>query len=752
MKTKFLMSISVALAIMASVSGCVNNVVPETNYVEKSIECKAEGGEHYLYVDLNQATEAILSAVNGLDWFSIEDAWMEGSILVIKVVVEGNKTGENRVGQAVVPLKNDTSVRVTVNQSSNYANNQDTLADRNFITNWYKMSDFFLGNDKTQNINTPWTKKQGTVQVPENIYKQNKPEHGWEVVFIDNGWIKDRCYFGLYNRYLGKLRVYAYTNVTALSSQYMVRYQLKNSKYLIKYAYHSLPVAIPIDCAIDTDKPFTGDKQVTFQNITVPYGNLQQQGLVPGWKAFDIDLSAYSPTSKFYTEDVQLDIDFLTSLEAIFHADGTIDGKIVGKFQNSDYASMSNNGGMEGSISDVLGNIGAGSKELSSLFTKNKMLEPGVLGTVFKWGGVMFSAVGAIMGHCEEVTEERPGTIELKTQQKLKITGEIGIKTATNQPGVSLRSEAFVKTQPYDNGNTGNKPYIGEGIWSLATTPNYYIVDDVMLGKEDKVHFEPKEGGDKFYSTITEDENVRMVSFFDPTSVKVNINTNIIKNIDTVEVFASPVAVLNQPFKYTDEYYNLIFNKTIDRNMPICTAHMTYYHNQAFSGDAHRVKYYMKLPVEKTDTLISKDLKIESIYEKDIPYGLRGVVGTCEGIVNKKVISDPEILYKPNGDKTCEGGKIPDILISVVVRVHTKDGQMFVYTHRFLPNIVHIKRADLGDCYTKLSQYASDCKSKKAIDKLSNDNNVSVYHPAGSEYVAHYMKVIRQVINYQYKK
>ena len=755
MKTKLLMCAT--LAIMACVSGCKDDIVPEKQQVETSVQCSSGREVCYAYVELQQATEAILPVTTNQEWFSIEDVWMDGLLLSIKVGVEQNNTGKDRVGQVVLPLTNGTNVQVTINQSSNDAI-QNTKENEKFIAHWYKMKDFYLAN--LTNIYTPWSGKTQSTSVPINITREYKPEHGWEVVFIDNcmaSLYTARCYFGLYNRYMGKLRVYTYTDVTKGSSEYMVRYHLDNYRENIRYAYHSLPVGIPVDCTIDTDKAFTSGERVTFQNFTVPYNQVGAP-LGLGWKAFDIDLSSYSPTNKFYTEKVLLDITFLPTSVGVFKAEGQIQGTITGSFTNPKDASMSYTGGMIETVGDVLGRIGEGASGLSNIFSKS--FTP--VGMAFKCGGVIASMAGAILDLIppsgQEYTAGHPGTIELKTQQKITLDGQFITPIASEQPPVTLSERSFVKKQPYDNGHEGNRPYIGEGVWSLVTTPTYYIVDDVMLGSANKVHFEPTGKNDQYYSTIENSENVRMVSFFDPTSVQVNINPNIFKDstaIDTVEVFTSPVVVLDQPTNYyTDEYYKLIYGKGIERNMPICTKHMTYYANQPFSGNEHRVKYYMRLPVKETDT----DTTSVSIYEKDKPYGLRGVVSECKGI-NRKVIIDPEILYKPNdnttSEKTCEGGRIPDILISVVVRVHTKNGKMFVYSHRFLPKIVHITKRnnDLKEFYNRISDYANACKKKAPIIPIDNPgsiSNVPNYHPCGSEYVAHYLKVLDKVINYKY--
>ena len=753
MKTQFLMTISAALAIMTSLPSCNDEFAPETNYVEKSIQCACEGDEHYVYVDLKEVTEAILPTINDLDWFRIDDAWMEGTMLAIKVVTEDNNTGADRIGQAILPLKNGTSVRVTINQGCNDANpNNSPEADKYFIEHWYEMNDFFLGNRPDNNVSTPWTTKASTCSVPASVRNQNNPKEGWEVVFIDNGMKTnpDRCYFGLYNRYLGKLRVYTYTNTTP-SSEYMVRYNIANTPTAIKYAYHSLPVGIPVDCNIDVNRPLSSTDGNTFQNFTVPYNEVGK-AFTEGWKAFDIDLSAYSPSNNFFTNEVGLDIGFFASNSGIFNISGTIDGNIIGTFENPQMASVSYNGGVTQTVADYFGVAADISDSLCQFFLKN----PGATkaSETFKWGGGMFSVAEAVLNLAASETgtytfnEANPGTIELKTQQKLKMKGSYSQQTASNQPSVSLRKDAFVKAQPYENGNAGNKPYIGEGVWSLATAPTYYIVDDVMLGSAQKAHFEPKDSEGKYYSTVLKEENLRMVSFFDPTSVKVNVNTNLFKNIEKVEVFSSPVVVLKQSLNYSDEYYSLIYGKPIDRGMPICTNDVTYNADEAYKGN-NRIKYYMQLPVESTD-IVSKGQEIKNIFEGDKPYGLRGVVSTFDKITNKEVMADPEILYKVTG-KECTEGKIPDILISVVVRVHTTDGKMYVYSHRFLPNIVHINRADLGKYKEILSEYARKCNGNQQVTTLNN-SGAPVFNPFGDQYVARSLKVLDKVINYTYKR
>ena len=757
MKTRFLLLVIAALIAMMGLQSCTDELAPESNYIEKNILCSCESEDHYVYVDLHEAVEIIQQAGNELTWFRIDDAWMENDKLAIKIVTEENETGADRSGRVVLPLSNGRAVRVTVCQSGNSASpSSSPEADKEFIAHWWEMDDFFLGNRPQNNVGTPWTTDRTTCQIPRSITFQNKPSDGWEVVFIDNGMKidPDRTYFGLYNKWLGKLRIYAYTNATSVSSDYMVRYNVCNNTSAIKYAYHSLPVGIPVDRNIKTNKPTTSLDGITFQNFTIPYTEVGK-GLAEGWKAFDIDMSAYSPSNDFFGNDTGLDIAFFPTAHGLFSASGSIDGKSVGTFTDPVAPSMSFNGGAMETVTDVLGTVASVSNDLCKMFTPSKNSTPA--SEAFKWGGGMFSVAEALLTPlCDAqgtytFSEGQPGTIELKTELKLKITGEYSQHLAPNQPAVSLRKKAFVHQQPYDNGNVGRKPYIGEGVWSLESTPNYYIVDDVMLGEHGKVRFEPIPGCTTQYYTTTEPkENVRMVSFFDPTSVKVNVNTNLFKNVSKVEVFASPIVVLDQPFGYSDEYYNIIYDKPLERSMPICKGPVTYTSIKAHDDKNNDpVKYYMNIPVTQTDHLTEKTSKIERVFRGDWPFGLRGVINKCENVANKRIMTDPEILYNVNGER-CDEGKIPDILISVIVRVYTSDNKMFVYSHRFVPNVVHLKKSQLETYRDRLVGYQAQCNGNKAVDKLNNDKSVEVFHPMGGDFVTHSVNVLNAVTNFKY--
>ena len=727
---------------------------PKSNSIVTSLLCTPEGSEQTVTVNVGGNVTVNPSQNSGLEWASIADASIVDQQLVLRIHTECNETGEDRTGEIYIPLSCGKRVCVTLRQPcvDGAGSEQDDL---NFIENWYKMEDFYLGNRSENNVGMPWSKDRTTTQVPPKIAFQYKPEHGWEVVFIDNGRkIKpDRCYFGLYNRYLGKMRVFCYTNNTDITSGYMVRYNLLNDRQSIKYAYHSLPVAIPMDVTLNTNMRINSNDPVTFQNFVEPYGQ-SCTPLLEGWKAFDIDLSAYSKENNFFTDDVALDMAFYGYMYGMISSDGKIEDTTVGTFEMPQAASVSYNGGMVQSVADACGTLGDLSNSLMKLFTPGKAA--GV--EAFKWGGGMFSIAEAVLntfGTGEETySPAQPGTIELKTEGKIKMTSEYSQNVATNQPGVTLREKAFVHQQPYDNGNMGRKPYIGEGVWSLVTTPTYYIVDDVMLGKNETVRFEPDDNNPgKYFNTSWKSEGVRYVSFFDPTTVQVNLNTNIIKNIAKVEVCATPVVMLGQTFGYTNTYYDFIYNiHNFNRSMPICTRSFTYHFDTVENSPNSMIKYYMKIPASATDVLDGHNpTDIKTVFEPNHPYGLRGFETEINQIHNKKLMVDPEILYNVDG-KVADEGKIPDILISVVMRVTTTDGKVFVYSHRFLPKIEHITKSQLPELANKLQAYSDQCAGNNSINCLGNDGSVAVYHPMGKECVARSLKVINAVNNYSYSK
>ena len=742
---------------MIGMQSCSEDKLPDRNYMEASVMCSPEADEYLVYVDMLEDVTALQSNENSLHWAYIEKAWVEESKLAIKVITEDNDSGEDREGYLNLPLSNGLSVRVKVQQQGeNSAANIDEEADKQFIAHWYDMRDFFLGNNPKNNVGTPWTLDATTSQVPMSIALQNRPEDGWEVAFIDNGRKinPDRTYFGLYNKYLGKLRVYAYTNATTSSSIYMVRYNVRNNDNDIKYAYHSLPVAIPMDCNVSTKLQTTSQDGVTFQNFVEPFSEIGA-ALAEGWKAFDIDLSAYSAQNKFFTPQTGIDIAFFPSAEGRFDATGKIDMKTVGTFENPVAAGMSYNGGATQTVGDVMGVVADLSDQLANIFMKNPNKTKA--SSAFKFGGGLFSIAEAILKPLAEAqgtytfTEHQPGTIELKTEAKLVLQGNYSQKLAPNQPAVSLRSNSFVQQQPYDNGNINNKPFIGEGVWSLATAPTYYIVDDVLIGEANKAHFEPIKGAKgQYYSSCLPKEKIRFISFLDPTSIVLNLNTNLLNNIEKVEVYACPVVMLGQTYGYSDAYYNIMGKPLPNRSLPIVNQGRTFGFDKEFKTGAN-VKCYMKIKTSDVDYLTDKSLKIDSIYEPDKPYGLRGVVYSDHRIKNKSLVADPEILLCCDGEKSLEG-KIPDILISVTVRVKTTDGKLLVYSHRFVPNIVHINRADLKTQYSKLLDYNKKCASgNQHVNVLGNNSSIGVYHPYGDEYTNHIVKLLEKVDNYKFE-
>ena len=189
--------------------------------------------------------------------------------------------------------------------------------------------------------------------------------------------------------------------------------------------------------------------------------------------------------------------------------------------------------------------------------------------------------------------------------------------------------------------------------------------------------------------------------------------------------------------------------------MPICRRNTTYHQGVMEKDPGATIKYYMAIPASETDVPSREDRvqEIKSVFEQDHPYGLRGYETTLDQINHKKLIVDPEILYNVNGEK-CDEGKVPDILISVVMRVTTNDGKVFVYSHRFLPNIVHVTKSQLPALRDKLQNYSDICSRQEnnIVNTLGNNSSVGVTHPMGEVCVERSLKVLNKVIDYKFTK
>ena len=97
---------------------------------------------------------------------------------------------------------------------------------------------------------------------------------------------------------------------------------------------------------------------------------------------------------------------------------------------------------------------------------------------------------------------------------------------------------------------------LGKGCWSLADDPVVYISKEDLLSSNDHINYGVK--GNTYDNSEFYDYDVRLVSFFDPASVKVNLNTNLYHNIHDVVVTTNYGVYTDRQLGYSDQFRHFL--------------------------------------------------------------------------------------------------------------------------------------------------------------------------------------------------
>ncbi len=429
--------------------------------------------------------------------------------------------------QLILMAEDGNMVELTVCQGFNFV--PDSNSNDKFLTDCEDQDTVVIFSQYGfERIFTPWSDTYSSVTIPEDICRNVKKKDGWEMAFcaLGNNAGRDLNYFGLYNRYLGILRVFYFnTDASGNGTEHSFEINMGTSKPRMKYPfYNALAYSIPtVHSSVNNtvDLCGTGILQ-TFKCWSTPYTAMSSTALSRGWTAFDIDMSGYVPEGNdYFSSNEIISMACRTVTNQSVSLAGSLSADISGKYSSATPAASST-GGVSSTLSS-LGNMLADVQN-SALAQIDNALTGSPLNKAFYYAGTVCNiasfAYDWIMGDDrlnEANIDSMPGKIELNLTGKIDLKGYIQSFSGNQISPLSLKSNVFQTTNP--------DTHIGEGVWSLADDPVIYVVDDHFIGSTRRINLTV--GADHTYSTSEGSGNeMRLVTFMDPESIKLNINTD----------------------------------------------------------------------------------------------------------------------------------------------------------------------------------------------------------------------------------
>ena len=175
--------------------------------------------EQYLVLDSLQADVSTIA--NTPQWLTVSQSGQEDGHPVLSL--KTSPTANDAVSNAKVLLTLADGNQVELNVALSYLYQGGSNSNDDFSTNWEAMDKVTIyTNHNFETVYTPWNKTDVSTTIPLDISRDVCKKDGWEMVFntLGDPNIMDANYFGLYNRYLGILRIFYYiTDATGNGSE-----------------------------------------------------------------------------------------------------------------------------------------------------------------------------------------------------------------------------------------------------------------------------------------------------------------------------------------------------------------------------------------------------------------------------------------------------------------------------------------------------------------------------------------------------
>ncbi len=675
------------------------------------------------------------------------------------IVVTSSIDVQNEFIEATVKVKSEKGevAEVLVRQGVQLFGDAFMGENMQFITDW-ENCDTVRINGLPDPVATPW-KDECQHNIPEYVRKQCTKAKGWEMAFcsLHNTATPQICFFALYNKWSGILRVFHYIvdpNGYGNEMIYCICLGKDVSENNAPY-YNSLEYGIPSSHRMGTSLkryanfipntsgggPRDMSQTQSFMTWVTPYLFKADMGLVSGWYSFDVDMTGYVPTGGYgfglQWRDVQDGIKMVIIPVNSHHTDLTLRGSLVGDIHGTfDNPEMVQHGGgnalsgISGILNqitgDVTSNIGSAVEYANAMKSATGIAE--YLTPLKYFGGLAGNlAVGLIDMIGEHMNEPAnydyvPGKMEMKLDAQLDLSGNLQEYTSTDLAIYNVSLDNI-------NNSNGTDGHLGRGIWSLAQDPVVYIDKDDLISEYD--HFTIMDNGDGSGYTASDFENygVRFMWLFDPTSVKVNINRDFFPDVTEVKVTTTCGIYTGRPMGSSDIFRDFL---TLDER-------------PTFTLNSDTTTKIVRLGPDSSPTirqasrdslLITGNLELETADNCEVVIqngGYYRYYGYNAVAANKTVMVDPQVYLAYNGS-AIEMPKAPEFVVTVNV-VFESAGNTLLYSKCFVPKIQLIDRATTLQLRDKLQQYHDNSQNGLPTGSLANDSNVPVYSPDGDRLI-----------------
>lgn len=642
----------------------------------------------------------------------------------------------------------------------------DDMTKDEFMYNWENCHTVKIAGIQEE-VNCPWYGASAQ-NIPDYVRFDVKKEKGWEMAFCelnDPNAMRSRM-FGLYNKYTGTLRIFHYIdNPTGYGSELVYLVSASESDIDDKYPfYHSMEFGVPSNheygktLVAKTKMNVGNSQQEVFTSYVAPYAKKDTRGVTVNWHCFDIDLSSYTTNGSDWRSGMaqqgHITIFPVTSSSSSVTLTGSLIGSLSGTFTDPQVIETGGGNSMSGicstlnTISSLLG--GSVSSCNTTFCLMSNSIVPGSIKAAAPYvsaGAMALDITSAILGWCggdEPVQRDTiPGKIDLGLNASINLSGVISGYTSNGEGGVVVTPELISK------GNVEGD--LGMGCWSLADDPVVYVSKEDLLSNVD--HLNLNVNGSTYTNTEFYDYDVRLVSFFDPSSVKLNLNTNLYHNITDVVISTNYGVYTDRQVGYSDQYRRFLMigerpSFTINGGktsgiLRLNGSTVPHIHevgiNDLLVGNYEEAGDKTSTP---RDDFEYKETDV--CHYLNLPGSDINVYGRQLDLMGKKMVMMPQVYMPFVKGGTISNPMVPDFVVTVNVTFKCDEGCM-QFSKAFIPQVKLIGHNDLSGWYTHLKQYSDLCAQEKPVGSLANNSGIKVYDKHSNVFLDRTLKMLGKV-------
>lgn len=722
--TASFLALSLALASCASEEPIVN---PDKE-VLRSYDFTMFDSQNELNFSLTDIKQPIARVESPFNWLDIsqggndESGFTRIKILRTKPTPDGFTSDD-----AYCYLSDNKTVKISISAEGNLVSSGENSEDyKKFNEEWWNEESIKYVDETCPEGNyipLPWASST-TTNIPYSISQRESlsKDAGWRMAYnlfsatttSTNGQQvpKSKPYFALYNKYTGVLRIFYYQYGDPGTGGELAFAITPDAPTSQKFPfYHSLQYAIPVS---NSGVPQKGnilnivDGNSVFQQLYTPYLSSSKSAILQkGWYCFDIDMSAYNPANKMaFSPKDRMTIVPVTSNNAAITLAGAVEGTSSGTITDNERINTSTSSSKGTNFIDLAKSQINGIKDIVAAVKRKDFLSAVVKGglSVYNFGKAVFSS----SDNTETGTKYEPPTIELAHNGTINLSGYSTSATSNSAVGVQFAYNSFTVDE---------KDNIGEGVWSLKDNPVVYVVNDRLIGDKSQLNLLVDEKGYTNGASDPAEYNLRLLTFLDPRTLEVNINTKPFKEILDIKLSYTYGVYPNQPHGHTDIYRKDLLGLIVDNPIFIernGNVNKFYKSSSSTFANMRYIHAECKKQMEFTPEFYS---------QKGAKYRYAGRPGNHLPSNHKDFfVADPMVLLptdyiKQNKNDEYGAGWIydfeaPDFVVGVILTIlyTTADGSIetAVFSKRFIPIVKAISSKEARIIARSLEQRVSD--------------------------------------------